>query len=134
MPRLPFTNAAYHVPQRYQHITPVLSQGDVSHSECGTTTNEGLEQLVGGKSMVNARPAPLQMLHDLDTSINAVLKFPAGATRDRGNWGILTYATMLVFGGWDQCRRASTEDEEGLTVSLCQPFPEGSANFEFEPL
>ncbi|SJL08924.1 uncharacterized protein ARMOST_12299 [Armillaria ostoyae] len=40
----------------------------------------------------------------------------------------------MVFGRWDQCRRASTEDEERLTVSLCQPFPEGSANFEFEPL
>ncbi len=44
------------------------------------------------------------MLHDLDTSINVALDFPAGAMRDSGNWGILTHAAMMVFVGWDQCK------------------------------
>ncbi len=84
MPRLPFTNTVHCVPQRYQHIMPVLSQGDVSRSEYGTTTDRGLGalgQLVGGKSMVDARPAPLQMPHDLNTSISVALDFPA---KERG--------------------------------------------------
>ncbi|SJL08184.1 uncharacterized protein ARMOST_11547 [Armillaria ostoyae] len=34
-------------------------------------------EMVAGKSMVDARPAPLQTPHDLDTSINAALDFPA---------------------------------------------------------
>ncbi|PBK64833.1 hypothetical protein ARMSODRAFT_452515 [Armillaria solidipes] len=44
MPRLPFTTLSIAF-QRY-HIIPVLSQGDVSHSECGTTGSGGLGQLV----------------------------------------------------------------------------------------
>ncbi|PBK81280.1 hypothetical protein ARMGADRAFT_784118 [Armillaria gallica] len=71
---------------------PVSSQGDVSRSECRTTTNGGLEQLVGGKSMVNVRPAPLQIPHDLNTSISAALDFPAkqwGIERTGGYWRTL---------------------------------------------
>ncbi|PBK80133.1 hypothetical protein ARMGADRAFT_87169 [Armillaria gallica] len=78
----------------------------------GTTVGVPGVEMVGGKSMIDARPAPLPMPHVLNTSISAALDFPAGATRDRGNRGILTYATMTVFGGWDQYRRASMEDKE----------------------
>ncbi|PBK79656.1 hypothetical protein ARMGADRAFT_1092920 [Armillaria gallica] len=72
--------------------------------------------MVGGwkKSIADARPTALQMPHDLDTSINVALDFPA---KQRG---MLTYATMMVFGGWDQCRRraheANTEEIRGILI------------------
>ncbi len=68
--------------------------------------------MAGRKSMVDARLAPLQTPYDLDTRLSISLQALHQATRDRGNWEILTYATMMVFVGWHHCLRHAHEGEE----------------------
>ncbi len=125
---------------------PVLSQGDVSHSDCGTTGSGGLGQLVLRWWEERIWSMPVQHPFKCPmTWIRQSLRLSISLQSNEG-WrelGILTHATMIVFGGWDQCRQASTKDKEryvffvrplSLVVYFTTPdprrYPEGCSNFE----